>query len=51
MGKVRTEEEIKAAIEFINNNTILTYSYREDVTEVLLWVLGGPEFDGIPNNN
>lgn len=44
---IRTEDEIKDAIEKINDNDTLTYGYREDVTSVLTWVLGSEEFDGI----
>lgn len=44
---MRTEEEILQAINTINSNNELLYGYREDVTAVLLWVLGGEEFDGL----
>ena len=48
--EVRTKEEIKKAIEDINNNKRLTYGYREDVEAVLDWVLMGEEFDGLNGN-
>ena len=44
---MRTEQEIKTAIEKVRNNSNLTYSYREDVEYVLAWVLGGDNFDGL----
>ena len=44
---MRTKAEIIKAIEDINSNTDLTYGYRDDVSAVLRWVLGGEDFDGI----
>ncbi len=44
---IRSKEEIEEAIKKVNNNSELLYGYREDVTAVLNWFLGGEEFDGI----
>lgn len=48
---IRTEKEIQEARNQIKENKELTYSYREDIEAVLLWFLGGDEFDGLPGNN
>lgn len=48
MSKLRTEDEIKKAIEIIENNKELAYGYIMDVVEVLYWVLGDEPFDGLP---
>lgn len=48
---MRTEEEIKKAIQDIDNNKELTYGYRMDVVAVLAWVLGDEPFDGLPEEN
>lgn len=45
---MRTEKEIYKARQKILDNKELTHGYREDVTAVLDWILGGDEFDGIP---
>lgn len=45
---MRTEQEIKKAIEDINLNRELLYGYREDVVAILNWVLGEAPFDGLP---
>ena len=44
---MRTEQEIKEAIELVRTDKSLTYGYKGDVIEVLNWVLGGNPFDGI----
>lgn len=46
-NKIRTIKEIEQAINKVNDNSELTYGYREDVTYVLRWVLGDGEFDGM----
>ena len=44
---MRSEEEIKKAIEKVDSNSKLSYSYSEDVINVLKWVLGDYELDGL----
>ena len=46
-GVVRSADEIEKASDIIHNNKSLTYSYREDIINVLDWVLGGDEFYGL----
>lgn len=46
-SKFRTKEEIEKAIYLVNQNKDLMYGYREDVTLILNWVLGGKCFDGV----
>ena len=45
--RVRSVDEIKKASETISNNKNLGYGYKEDVVNILNWVLCGDEFDGM----
>ncbi len=45
--KMKTEKEIRKALNTIGSNNELTYGYRDDVKSVLNWVLDGEEFDGL----
>lgn len=44
----RTPAQIEWAIEALQANSGLTYSYREDCIAVLCWCMGGEPFDGLP---
>ena len=45
---MRSEQEIKNAIVSVFTNKDLSFAYREDIEEVLLWVLGERNsFDGL----
>lgn len=44
---MRTEKEVKKAIDIIKKNSNLTNGYSEDVEVILEWVLGGEPFDGL----
>ena len=44
---MKTEREIRDAINKIESNEELSFGYREDVIFVLNWILNGEPFDGI----
>lgn len=44
---MRTEKEILEAIKKIKANKELTYGYKQDIYDVLSWVLGEEAFDGL----
>ena len=45
---MKSKKEIKKAIATIYANENLTYGYREDVVDILKWVLSEvPTFDGL----
>ena len=44
---MRTEEQVKLAINSILDNKYLNRNYKDEVVDILAWVLGGDMFDGL----
>lgn len=49
--RMRTKKEIEKALDEILDNTDLFFGYKDDVSNVLIWVLGGEDFDGIESKH
>ena len=45
--QMRTEEQVKLAISSILDNKYLNRNYKDEVVDILAWVLGGDMFDGL----